>query len=226
MFPQPNDGATGPYDAAYLPRVEMGLRQADEAVTEPVAKLGGDPVWLEGPCWPLSPRTGEPLDFIGQIPVPVGPGDEPAMAYLFLSYEDYETGGMDPEDGEAVLLIQPGGRIPGFATIGSAGTTGRSLFAFGHEDEMVPVEFRIEARPVPDAQERHLEKYEYFDVANYIGGKADYRMRSTVEAPWRFFFALACTGDTGPYFLNFGHGAGYAYLSPDGLEGRFGWDAA
>ncbi|MFE5594787.1 hypothetical protein [Streptomyces sp. NPDC056549] len=103
------------------------MHPADEAVTEPVAKLGGDPVWLEEPCWPLNPHTGEPLDFIGQIPVPVGLGDELRMAYLFLSYEDYETGGMEPEDGEAVLLIQPGGRIPGFATIGPTGTKGRSL---------------------------------------------------------------------------------------------------
>ncbi|MFG3169440.1 hypothetical protein [Streptomyces sp. NPDC048200] len=36
------------------------------------------------------------------------------MAYLFLSYDDCETGGTDPEDGEAVLLIQPGGvLLPG-----------------------------------------------------------------------------------------------------------------
>lgn len=83
-----------------------------------------------------------------------------------------------------MLLIQPGGRVPGFATVGAAGTKGRSLFAFDAEyEEMVPVEFRIEVRPV------------------------------------------VRTGDTGPYFLNFGQGAGFAYLSPDGLEGRFGWDA-
>ncbi|MFF3503783.1 hypothetical protein [Streptomyces sp. NPDC003247] len=40
------------------------------------------------------------------------------MAYLFLSYDDYETGGMGAEEGEAVLLIQPGGRsrvLPPFA---------------------------------------------------------------------------------------------------------------
>ncbi|GGT28722.1 hypothetical protein GCM10010271_36020 [Streptomyces kurssanovii] len=226
MFPQPVEGATGPYDAGYLPRVEMCLRPVDQAITEPVAKLGGDPVWLEEPRWPVNPRTGEPLDFVGQIPVPAEPGEELRMAYLFLSYEDYETGGMDPEDGEAVLLVQPGGRIPGFATIGPAGTKGRSLFAFDEADEMVPVEFRIEIRPVPDVQERYLEKDGSFDVENYVGGRADYRQWAGVEAPWRFFFSLGCTGDTGPYFLNFGHGAGYAYLSPDRLEGRFGWDGA
>ncbi|MFF5974411.1 hypothetical protein ACFY7C_23090 [Streptomyces sp. NPDC012769] len=127
---------------------------AEKAITEPVAKLGGDPAWLEEPCRPLHPRTGEPLDFIAQIPVPVGPADGFRMAYLFLSYEDYETGGMDPEDGEAVLVIQLGGRIPAFATVGPAGTRGRSLFAFDAEDEKVPVEFRIETRPVPEEQER------------------------------------------------------------------------
>ncbi|MEU6160088.1 hypothetical protein [Streptomyces sp. NPDC047130] len=226
MFPQPVEGASGPYDAGYLPRVEMCMYPVDEAITEPVAKLGGGPVWLEQPCWPLHPRTGEPLYFIGQVPVPVRPGDEFRMAYLFLSYEDYETGGMHPEDGESVVIIQPGGRIPGLATVGPSGTKGRSLFAFDAEEEQVPMELRVEMRPVSEDQERELEEDGVFDVYDYIGGKAKYPDWAPVEAPWRFLFSLHCTGDSGPYFLNFGDNAGYVYLSPDGLEGRFGWTAA
>lgn len=49
------------------------------------------------------------------------------MAYLFLSHDDGETGGNVPEDDEAALLIQPGGRLPAFTSIGPAGTKGRSL---------------------------------------------------------------------------------------------------
>ncbi|WP_235454093.1 hypothetical protein [Streptomyces olivochromogenes] len=139
LVARPVEEAEGPYDAGYLPRLQMSFHPVEGPVTEPVAKLGGDPVWLAEPCWPVHPETQEPLDFIGQFPVPAEPGEEQRMAYLFLSYDDYESGGADAEDGEAVLLIQPGGRIPALAAIGPAGTKGRSLWRFGPDDEQVPV---------------------------------------------------------------------------------------
>lgn len=225
-LPQPVDGAKGPYDAGYLPRFEMKFHPAEEPITEPVAKLGGDPIWLDEPCWPVHPGTREPLDFIGQFPVPGEPGDERRMAYLFLSYDDYETGGMAAEDGEAVLLIQPGGRTPGFAAIGPSGTKGRSLWRFGPNEEQVPVEFRIDLMPVPDEVEQELEAYGTVDANDYLGGRPVYPDWAGVEAPWRFYFCLAGTDLDEQYYLNFAHGYGYAYLSPDRLEGRFSWEAA
>ncbi|MET9057551.1 hypothetical protein ABZX99_06990 [Streptomyces antibioticus] len=122
LLPRPAEGSMARTTPGTSPRVEMTFHAVDEPITEPVAKLGGDPIWLGEACWPVHPSTGEPLDFIRQFPVPVDPGEEPRMAYLFLFYDDYKTGGMDPEDGEAVLLIQPGGRIAAFTVIGPAGT--------------------------------------------------------------------------------------------------------
>jgi len=225
LLPQPVEGAEGPYDAAYLPRLEMSFRPAEEPITEPVAKLGGEPVWLGEPCWPVVPGTGEPLDLVGQFSVPGEPGEERRLAYLFLSYGGYETGGMDAEDGEAVLLVQPGGRTPGFAAIGPPGTKGRSLWWFGPDEEMVPVEFRIELSAVSAEVERDLEEHGFLGL-DHVGGRPTCPDRAGVDAPWRFFFGLRDTADTGPYFLNFAHGAGYAHLSPDRLEGRFTWEAA
>ncbi|MDI9889288.1 hypothetical protein QMZ92_34445 [Streptomyces sp. HNM0645] len=226
LLPRPVSEAEGPYDAGYLPRLEMTFHAVEEPITEPVAKLGGDPVWLDEPCWPVHPGTREPLDFIGQFPVPTEPGEERRMAYLFLSYNDYETGGMDPEDGEAVMLVQPGGRIPAFAIIGPAGTKGRSLWRFGPDEEQVPVQFRIDMTAVPEKVERELEEHGTVDVRDYVGGKPSYPDWAGVEAPWRFFFRLGGMESDGPYFLNFAYGAGFAYLSPDRLEGRFSWEAA
>lgn len=226
LLPRPVEGAEGPHDAGYLPRLQMTFHPVEEPITEPVAKLGGDPVWLGEPCWPVHPDTGEPLDFIGQFPVPAEAGELRRMAYLFLSYDDYETGGSDPEDGEAVLLIQPGGRIPAFAAIGPAGMKGRSLWRFGPDDEQVPVQFRVDMVPVPERVERGLEEHGTVDVRDYLGGSPAYPDWAGVEAPWRFFFRLGGMEDDGPYFLNFAHGAGLAYLSPDRLEGRFSWEAA
>ncbi|GAB7109950.1 hypothetical protein JCM4814A_82650 [Streptomyces phaeofaciens JCM 4814] len=83
----------------------MTFHAVTKPIAEPGPKVGGDPVWLGEPSWPVHPGTGEPLDFIGQ-------------------------------------------------------------------------------------------------------------------------FCLAGTDLEEQYFLNFPHGYGYAYLSPDRLEGRFSWEAA
>ncbi|MFF3446787.1 hypothetical protein ACFYXJ_06560 [Streptomyces sp. NPDC002667] len=92
------------------------------------------------------------------------------MAYLFLSYDEYETGGADPEDGEAVLLIQPGSRVAKFATIGPAGTKGRSLWRFGPEEAHVSVQFRSQTAAVPESVEHRLEEDGTVDVRDYLGG--------------------------------------------------------
>lgn len=52
--------------------------------------------------------------------------------------------------------------------------------------------------------------------------------RARVPAPWRYLFALADAPDQGdPHFLDFdfGYGNGFGLLSPDGLVGRFHWEA-
>ena len=33
-------------------------------ITEPVSKLGGQPVWVDAPQWPLSRATGKPMSFV------------------------------------------------------------------------------------------------------------------------------------------------------------------
>ncbi|MFJ9132208.1 hypothetical protein ACIRRT_03980 [Streptomyces sp. NPDC102256] len=63
---RPVEEAEGPYDAGYLTRLAMTFHPVEEPITEPVAELGGEPLWLDEPCWPVHPRTVEPLDFIGQ----------------------------------------------------------------------------------------------------------------------------------------------------------------
>jgi carbamoyl-phosphate synthase large subunit len=59
--------------------------EADAPIREPVTKFGGQPVWIEGPDWPLSRQTGRPMRFIFQVALePRLFGTIPArMAYLF-----------------------------------------------------------------------------------------------------------------------------------------------
>ncbi|MBD0669331.1 hypothetical protein [Streptomyces sp. CBMA156] len=60
-------------------------------------------------------------------------------------------------------------------------------------------------------------------LPDQLGGEPSYPSgQARVPAPWRFLFALSDTPDEDdPYFLNFGYGGGFGFLSPDGLEGRF-----
>lgn len=237
-------GVAGPRDAWLAPRLQMTFRPAASPVRDPVAKLGGQPVWLERPCWPWSSNPSVPMMFVGQFPVP---GDSLRIAYLFITDDpDATAETYDPESGENALLVQPGGRVPDFlATTGDS--TGPSLWRHGARwDEHVPVELLIEMSPLDPAEERALENEiarqeaeragvlpeSAHDSASpplsYVGGKPHcWQPQTGMPAPWRFFFQLDGSegwDDDEPYALNFGGGTGYAYLSQDEREGRFLWD--
>ncbi len=236
----------GPGDAWLLPRQQMVLRPALSPIVEPVAKLGGQPVWLRDPFWPISSFLGKQMTFIGQFPVPGGAG---AMAYLFVTEEDGTLGTWEPEDGENAPIVQPGGRVPSFLA-GTPAPAGPSLWRRGKEwTERVPVEFHIDLTELGDVEARALEA----DIArqeaeragtlrqtqmpmpdhgvvtprSYVGGKPCFwQAQLRVPVGWRFFFQLDGGEGWGgePYALNFGGGTGYSFLSEDLLEGRFYWD--
>ncbi|MEV4713261.1 hypothetical protein [Micromonospora sp. NPDC049374] len=240
----------GPGDAWLLPRLQMRLRPVSAPIHAPRAKLGGQPVWLEPPTWPLSRSLGTPMMFVGQIPIP---GEPASLAYLFVTDDPQcmaET--FDAEAGENALLVQPGGRIPHFiVTTGTA--TGPSLWRRGMTwNEHVGVELAIDLVPPDPAAEASLDA----DIApqeaeragvlldlpdaddapasalppySYVGGKAHLWQTDfqKVPADWRFHFQLdggEGHGPDDPYALNFGGGTGYSFLSPDLREGRFFWD--
>ncbi len=189
----------------------------------------------------MDPRSGAPLVFIGQFPVP---GDEPRLAYLFLHEEDIVMGGMDPQDGDGVLLVQPGGRIPPFAVIGPPGTRGRTLWRWGPGHSTILVEWHVDLQPVPPQVDRSIDAQAAWersmrgdgpdaelpggeDLHDYVGGAANYpNLYARVDVPWQFLFKIsdAAGGYDAPYFLNFGYGYGYGFVSPDHREGRFFWD--
>ncbi|MCX5399211.1 hypothetical protein [Streptomyces sp. NBC_00102] len=243
MITRPTENADGPYGAAFLPRCRIDLEAAEMPVAEPVAKFGGDPVWLSAPAWPVDPHSGVPLVFVGQFPVP---GDELRLAYLFLGEEDMIMGGLGPEDGDGVLLVQPGGRIPSFAAIGPPGTRGRTLWRWGPDDAEIPVEWRVHLRPVEPEVDRSIDAQAAWergmrgegpavaqpggeDLHDYVGGTACYpNHEARVDAPWQFLFKLSDAGEAedDPYFLNFGYGYGFAFVSPDHREGRFYWECS
>ncbi|MFC5239595.1 hypothetical protein ACFPWV_06690 [Streptomyces atrovirens] len=234
---RPTGQAVGPYDAAFLPRLQMIFREPEGPVTQSVTKFGGQPVWLEEPAWPVEPRTGEPLMFVGQFRVP---GEEARLAYLFL---DVEEGGLDPNRGDAVVLVQPGGRVPSFAVIGPPHTQGPSLWRWNEDEEKIPVEWLVDLAPVPPELDAEADDHAAWSrymrhegpeadlpsgpgPRDFLGGAPvlpNNSVRDLDDGSWRFLCQFTdrgeCPGD--PFFINFGYGSGFVFLSPDHLEGRF-----
>jgi hypothetical protein len=179
---------------------------ADGPVRELVTKIGGQPVWLAEPQWPLSRETGEPMEFLGQFALEGG-----RLAYLFMSgSDDFVDGTYEPDGGENALLIQPGGRVPDFVTV-RAQAEGPAAGA-----DHLPTEGK------PGAEEEADEGEGW----QFLGGPG-------VEPNWLqgdewpgedWQFVVQLTDDGLPFYVNFGDaGIGYAFVSADGREGRFLW---
>ncbi|GAA4515644.1 hypothetical protein AB0K05_24710 [Nonomuraea sp. NPDC049486] len=175
---------------------EMAFSRVDGAIDEFCTKLGGRPVWLEEPQWPLCVRHERPMGFIGQFRLP---GRSTRMAYLFMDDEAEES--WQPEGGENALIVQPG-RVPPF--IETAGVVdGEGLL----EELFVDLE-EVEQSEPPCWGSRLLGAPGWLQGEEFPPG-----------GPWSFFFQLRDT-----YQAIFGDGGmGYGFLSADEQEGRFLW---
>jgi hypothetical protein len=225
-------------------RLKMSFRPSVAPIGGPVAKLGGDPIWLDEPFWPISSSLGTPMTFVGQFPLP---GPLPRMGYLFITQDDDCTAlTFEPDAGENALIVQPDGRRPSFLT-GTPAATGPTLWRRGAQwTNRIPVELHIDLNPATDAAKSDFQRQVAHQDAerhgvilddsepdgsvcrSYLGGSPLCWQPTgiAIEAGWKFFFQLDGSEGWGDdlYALNFGGGTGYAYLSGDELEGRFRWD--
>ncbi|WP_262402782.1 YwqG family protein [Actinomadura sp. CNU-125] len=165
---------------------------------EPVTKIGGQPVWLEEPAWPVSAELETPMRFLGQFALDGG-----RLAYLFMTAdeEEYVDDTWEPDAGENALVIQPGGRIPEFVEV--------EALAEGptYGPDHLPV---TGTGKWPD---------------QFLGGpkiKPYWLQRD--ETPGKGWQLVVQLSHGMPFEPNFGDaGTGYAFVSPDGKEGRFLW---
>ena len=213
----------------------ISFRLPLDQVRDPVTKFGGQPFWIEQPQWPISRSLGEQMKFIGQVAIyPEIFGQLPTrMAYIFMTdLESKVVPAWDPEAGENAVIIQSGGK-PNVETRPLA--TGPTLYEFvevpGQEflqprpcEYMVDVsrrsdpDFQIEAnrQGMPDAE---FEKYSKAVEGNKIGGSPAFLQEDAfLGGP----LLLQLDSAQVPFYVNFGDcGVGYAFLSPDGRQGRF-----
>ena len=205
----------------------MTARPVSEPITEPVTKLGGQPVWLDEPCWPLSKALGEPMGFIGQFVIyPEIFGEtEARMAYLFMTDTFANVTTWEPNAGENAVVLQPGEWDGPTAPLREGPTLNERIFDSNHRFvEQVSREYAVDLQPGDDPDT--LEESEDVDESK-IGGTPAYLQ--SPEYPdagvWRLLAQIdAAIVPTGP---NFGDaGIGYAFLSEDGKTARFLWQCA
>lgn len=120
------------------------LVPAPAAVTAPVTKFGGQPVWAAPPAWPTGRESGRPMRFLGQIALPgtIFPGGGGLVAYVF--FEDTS----EPVYGDAfAVVLQAPGRSLFAPSDASPTAAGPTLYVLDEGRNQVPAEFIAEFDP-------------------------------------------------------------------------------
>lgn len=215
--------------------------ETDSPITESITKLGGQPVWIDEPAWPLSRETGNQMRFIGQVELREEYGfNTPAkMAYLFMTEEEDDSfvdSTYEPDGGENAVILQPGtSRTP--ATNKSEGPTLFKMVQVEGKDRLQKqtCEFAVKLIESDDIEfvsedERFKMSDEDAEAAtgkldeNKIGGSPEFMQGDEFpfEGPCQLLLQLdSCSV---PFSINFGDaGVGYAFLNEAGDEARFLW---
>lgn len=197
----------------------------DRAATDLVTKFGGQPVWRDGPMWPLSAATGFPMTFYAQFRLPREiVGDGTWMAYLFLTPEG-ETFSWD--GGENALVVQPGPDQLAVDTVAVA--TGPSSMTeiwddntrFRRRRRMPRQEYAVDltAGFDPESWSDEVIEDRHGDW-NKLGGTPRWLHGSGLpDTGYRFAFQFTASA----FGTEFGDGAeAYGFVRPDG-RGAFLW---
>ena len=210
----------GPNLADYLTYVSSG-----SPITAPVTKLGGQPVWIDEPQWPLSAASGQQLDFVAQIEIDpeLFPGAVGRMAYIFIAPDYAERpASWKPDSGESAVIVQPSTTAPP-SEVTDAATGPQSYGDFEYE---VTLERRIDEAHIPrddlvDMGEDAIAAYEERLSGDKIGGTPEFSQNEefpSCEAGYSLLWQVQGT----PVLNNLGEGGvGYAYLDATGETGRF-----
>ncbi|CAG7618065.1 DUF1963 domain-containing protein [Actinacidiphila bryophytorum] len=208
---------------------------AEAAITAPVTKFGGQPVWLAEPQWPVNDAWGEPMRFICQIELEAVLGDagRGKLAYVFVTHAEHgDEAFFDPDiacpdEGANAVVVQPGGVYPG-TTLPAA--TGPGLY---HRADGSRAEYGVRLRRGEDPA--FLSGYEYAALpdgerdryweavaGDKIGGTPAFFQGDEWPdgGPWRL--ALQLDPDFLPFHLNLGAApTAFAFVSQDARHGCF-----
>jgi len=219
-------------DSQRRPRVGRLVPVGGDATVPPgVSRFGGQPDWLEAPCWPVSAELGVPMRFIAQIRLPAEPDAAPRLAYVFLTDEDEEyVDTFEADGGENAVIVQPGGVVPvDYEPLAS----GPSLC----DREGHPVCFLLEtdpprdtgAVPAPGADQPQNATGTALGAnlpAVQVGGTPAWvQGEETPAGDWQLLAQIDSTQV--PFWINFGDaGIGYVFLDTALTRGCLLWQGA
>ena len=214
----------------------LSFRRSNAPCRDLVTKFGGQPVWVQEPQWPISRSLGEQMTFICQIALyPEIFGQTVGrMAYIFMTdLEEKVVPAWDPDSGENAVIIQPG-RQPNIQTMAAPiGPTLYEYFEVPGQDQMQarPCEYLVDTARRTDPQfedeahrqgmdDQSFEKYSKAVEGNKVGGSPAFLQEDAMPPGGKLLLQLDSAQV--PFYVNFGDcGLGFAFISPDGSQGRF-----
>lgn len=215
-------------------------RAALSPINDPVTKLGGQPVWIDKPQWPIG-TTGAPLMFVGQFEMKYVLSDScTRLGYVFFSDDPVNSYYGDADKGDCVVILQPGGIYYGPTQPLRHGPTVYKCTWSNRDRLITPCEFAID---LTEKEEEPVGTWDdvdpndegawnkYFDalIEDKVGGRAvptGNTMGCPLPVPddWRLLVQLN-SEEREDFFLSFGgDGTGWAFVSPDGRSGKFWFD--
>ena len=215
--------------------------ETDTPITEAVTKFGGQPVWVDGPAWPLSRETGNQMRFIGQIELgeKYGLTSTAKMAYLFMTEEEdgeFVDGTYEPDGGENAVILQPGVSALPISDQAEGPTLFKMVKGEGNERlQPQPCEFAVKIKSEPDhefvSEAKRAEMPDEEAEAtrgkldeNKIGGSLVFMQGDEFPFPEECQLLLQLDTCSVPFYVNFGDArVAYAFLNADGSAAKFLW---
>lgn len=220
--------------------LRIEFRQVSRPITRPETKFGGDPVWIDGPQWPLSRRYGCPMQFIAQVAIDarVFPNAVARMAYVFMTDLHGGDPTWDPDAGENAVILQPG-LTPALAhaplytgptvltprkdPVSGDVIRDRLEYAADLTLRSEPVFVPLNVRRV-QSRDHHVQYWK--DMGGHkIGGSPYFGQNDELPyADWRLLLQLDGGRGT-PFDVNFGDaGSAFAIANADVTEAKFLWE--
>ena len=221
-----------------LKKYVLSIAPAPAPITDPVSKLGGQPVWLDEPIWPLSKATGKPMSFVGQFvlyPEIFGP-IEARMAYIFM-YDDepFVNGTWLSDSGENAVILQPG-MWSGPARSSATGPTLRHTTQQPDDTiAQIAVEYALRLTPGEDPDVLDEDEFrardawdEYCDYVaeSKLGGAPAFLQNPEYSGEGRWKLLAQLDSSLFSYNINFGvSGVGYAFIDERANMAKFRWQS-
>lgn len=211
----------------------------DAAITKPVTKFGGQPVWIGEPRWPLNPATRDPLRFIGQVSLELDVfSDLPyRMAYLFAGdFRATPQSVWSLDDVAAAVVLDPG-EFAGPLKDRAIGPTIHQIGTRPGEERPseMPCEYRVESVPGEDPEPPDTLEWEEredvetvpfspVDLGSKLGGVPGFLTKAEIPFDGDARLLLQLELARVPFQSNVdGAKMAYVFLSGDGKRTRVLW---